>query len=341
MRKRFAIVLAAVVTVLAPRLAWPSPYDTFGTGPRAVAMGGAYAAVGGDAAGLYYNIATITKAANFQLEFGYHRAEMNMLLNGRRTDIDPDRGLNVGVIIGKKLFERQFRIGATLFSPDDHFMRIIMPPRTTPIYLRYNNDNHIQGTIAGGAFQIFPWWSVGAGASFLSGNVGGVDFEIRDDTPANGDLHSSVRSGTTPVAGTYFELAEWFSVGFAFRERQVMELNLQNVIAMPDMKVLTDSGVVVFHDGRLILGVTSQTHFSPRQYQFGLAMRPSERLIFFDGRDPLSVDGARQQRRAIRRVHRRGFRGSVPDRARCACARAARPRRDRLGLRRGGRAARP
>jgi len=277
LRKVLAI---AIVLAVQSAVAWGSPFDTFGTGPRAIAMGGAYAAVGGDAASFYYNVATLTKSASFQIEFGYHRAEMAMFLNDRQCDIDPDRGLNFGLIIGKKFFERQFRVGALAFTPDDHFMRLVLPPRTAFNFVRYNNVNHIQGQIIGAAFQIFPWWSIGGGASFVSGTIGGVDFIIRDDRPAEGDLHSWVVSSATPVLGTYFEPLSWLSVGFSFREKQQMVMDLDNIVNMKDLKVMTESGLVVFHHGRLVLSVTSNTHFAPRQFELGVAVEPKEGLIF-------------------------------------------------------------
>ncbi|MBZ0271049.1 outer membrane protein transport protein [bacterium] len=278
-RRLLALTLFAIVA-LAARNAAASPFDTFGTGARAVAMGGAYSAVGGDSAAMYYNLGSLTRARAFQIELGYHRAEMEMTINDRQTDIDPDRGVSFGLIVGKNFFGRRWRIGALVFTPDDHFLRLIMPPRYASTFIRYNNDNHIQGMIIGMAYEVTKWWSIGAGATFVSGNSGGVDFFLSDDTPAEGDLRSKVGSDVVPVAGMLFTPHEKWRIGVSFREEQNMELVLKNTIHMEQLEVLPRSGVVVFHDGRLLLTITSHTHFSPRQYQGGVSFEPNDRLVF-------------------------------------------------------------
>ncbi len=276
---RFRIYLL-VILVLMPAAAFATPYDTFSVGPRAIAMGNAYGAVGGDSAACFHNIATLTNAGAFQIELDYHRADIDIRFNDRRTDIDPDKGVRIGVVLGKTFLNRRFRFGASIYTPDSHFMRFVLPPRTAPIVMRYNNINHMQASIVGFAGQVFPWWSIGFGATFTSDHLGGVDFAIGEDTAAQGDLKSRLGSATTPVAGTYFEPLEWLSLGATFREEHQQMMHLPNKIGMNDLKVFQDNGLIIFQDGRLVLDVYSNTHFSPRQYQGAIAIKPSDRMLF-------------------------------------------------------------
>jgi len=177
---RIVIIAAGLFlfAALIPGLAQATPYDTFGVGARAIAMGGAYGAVGGDSAACYYNIATLTNAGPFQMELDYHRADIDIFFNDRRSDVDPDKGFRFGLVLGKTFFHRRFRFGATMYTPDQHFMRFVLPPRTGPIIVRYNNVNYMQAAIMGLAGQVFSWWFLGIGTTFVGDHLGGVDFSI-------------------------------------------------------------------------------------------------------------------------------------------------------------------
>lgn len=273
-----ALIAILIVSSL-PAAAWATPYDTFGMGPRAIAMGGAYAAVGGDTSALYYNTAALVRAYPFHIELGYKRGDMVITFNDEQADIDSERGVSFGAIVGKTVMNRRLRIAGSIYTPDDHFMRFMLPTRTSPYVLRYNNENHTQATLLGAGCEIFSWWSVGLGASFVSGNVGGVDFALYEDKPAEGNLTSRLAGDLVPNFGTMFTPTEWLTIGLAYRSKREQQLGLPNRIAFPELKVLMDNGIIVFHDGRLVLNVLSFTHFSPRQTELGVAVQPNERWL--------------------------------------------------------------
>ncbi|MCB9476368.1 MAG: outer membrane protein transport protein [Deltaproteobacteria bacterium] len=267
--------------LLIPAAAWATPYDTFGTGARSIGMGMAYGAVGGDASAMHYNPATIVKASTFQLEFGYRVGDIALEMNDRQSDIDQDRGFTLGVVIGKTLLARQFRIGVNVYTPDDHFMRFYLPQRTAPVFLRYTNINHMQATITGGAFEIVPdIWSIGFGSSFVSSNTGGVDFLLSEDEGARGNLVTRLASKATPVIGTYVEPLEWLHFGLTYREKREQSLGLPNRIDLGNLKVFKDNGIIVFQEGLEILQVNSSTHFSPRQINLAMAVEPNDSFIW-------------------------------------------------------------
>ncbi len=273
-------IIIIIFAIFLPAAVYATPYDTFGAGTRAVAMGNAYGAVGGDSSACFHNIATLTLAGPFQLEMDYHRADVDIRFNDRRTDIDPDKGYRIGLVLGKTFFNRRFRAGVSMYIPDQHFMRFVLPPRTAPLVMRYNNINHMMVSIAGLAGQVFPWWSLGVGVTTTSDHLGGVDFVIGEDRPAEGDLKSRLGSEMSILAGTYFEPLKWLSIGGTFRDEHQQKMHLPNKIGMYDLKVFAENGLIIFHDGRLVLDVYSYTHFSPRQYQGSLAIKPNDRLIF-------------------------------------------------------------
>jgi len=57
-------------------------------------------------------------------------------------------------------------------------------------------------------------------------------------------------------------------------------MHLPNKIGMADLKVLEGNGIVLFHDGRLVLDVYSHSHFSLEQYQFAVSFQAMDRLLF-------------------------------------------------------------
>ena len=98
--------------LLLPVAALAGPYEIFGTGPRAIAMGGAYAALGEDLAGVYYNVASLTQVERLHVEFGYVHAQPHLTINGDEHDIDPNRGTTFGVIVSSKILGRRISTGA-------------------------------------------------------------------------------------------------------------------------------------------------------------------------------------------------------------------------------------
>jgi len=273
------LILLAAAGWLIPAAAWAGPYEVFGTGPRAIAMGGAYSALGEDLAGVYYNIASITQVKRLHVEFGYVNAEPEITLNGVSHDLDPNRGAHFGVIVSNILRGHRLSFGANVFIPDDHVMRFLVLPSDHPHFVMTANANHTVVAIVGVGFEVFPWMSIGFGSNVLGDNVGGVDFEINENDPSRGSLRSEIGSYFSPVAGLWFRPFNCWRIGASYREKVEMELDLPNTIKIPPITAFHDSGISIIRESNLVLLAYTWSHFSPRQFTLGNALQLHPRLL--------------------------------------------------------------
>ena len=277
--KKIVFTFLLFCLLASPISSWAHPFDIFGTGPRAIAMGGAYAAIGDDMAGLYYNVAGIARVKRMEVEFGYLYGKPTLMINGKDLGVDRNSGTNFGLLVSHIMYGHRFTAGANIYIPDDHVLRFQMLPSRNPRFTMYTNRNHSLIALVGGGLEIFPWWTIGAGASFLGDNFGGVDFVVSEASPSAGSLESSIGSVFSPLAGMWFDATSWLDVGISYREKIQVELDLPNNVYLPEIYAFNDNGIPILTQSQLVLLAYSFSHFSPRQFQIGTAWKFNPRVL--------------------------------------------------------------
>jgi long-subunit fatty acid transport protein len=275
MRLRLALCL---LVLLAPAITWAGPYEIFGTGPRAIAMGGAYAALGDDVAGLYYNLAAITQVTRFHLELGYTYATPYMRIDGAREDVDQNKGYAIGGIVSTTIKGHRLSGGVNAFIPQSYLMRFLMFTSNQPHSPLVANANQRIVALTGLAFEVFPWLSVGGGLNMLANNHGGVDFLVNEHTPSEGSLHSNISGVFAPIAGLWSQPTDWLRVGVSYREKLVCRLVLPNDVSIPPVTAFPGSNVAILPASHLTLSADAWSHFTPRQFELGVAFEPYDWL---------------------------------------------------------------
>ena len=144
------------------------PIDTFGMGSRSVAMGGAVTADVEDFAANYYNPAGLARAGQARIGVGYFGAFHEMQVNGEDSNIDPVRGLVLGLVVPGQIGDVRFAFGLAMHLNDDYLSRSRSLPGRRPRWELY--DNRPRRTYLGAnlAIRPFPWLTIGGGISFLS-----------------------------------------------------------------------------------------------------------------------------------------------------------------------------
>jgi long-chain fatty acid transport protein len=275
MRRRLVLGL---ILLLLPAAAWAGPFEFFGAGARAVAMGGAYAALGDDAAGYYYNIAALTQVHRVQFDVGYADAIPNMTLNGARFNMESCRGVNLGATVSSSVNEHRLSGGIDLFMPDAHMMRFSLLPANQPHSPFFTDADQTLVALAGLGFEVWRYVSLGFGLNMLAGNNGGVDFEINERQKSSGSLQSRVSGLFSPVAGIWSRPMDWLRIGFSYREKLLCKLVLPANIHVPALKVFPGSDLSILRPSDLLLLADAWSHFSPRQFELGLAFEPHSRI---------------------------------------------------------------
>lgn len=259
--------------------AWAGSYDIFGTGSRAIAMGGAYTAISNDLSGLWYNTAAIAHVERLHTELGYVYAEPTLTINGREQDIDKHSGTTLGGILSTKIWSHRLSLGLNFFMPDAHLMRFLVLSTNQPHQAFTHNANHSFTTLIGAGVEIFPWMSAGLGVNLLASEVGGVNFSITEDKPSEGNVFSNLSPLYALMAGLHFQPLKQLRVGASFRDKVEMHFELPNVIKIPPLKIFDGNRVAILRETQLNLLAVSNSHFSPRTYSLGVAYEPTPRFL--------------------------------------------------------------
>lgn len=273
MTTRRAIGLAMLLAALcAATTASANPFDTFGAGTRAIGMGGAYTAVSDDISGLYYNPGALIQMSGLDIELAYHHASPRLRLAGHDIDSDENSGVQFGLLLTQRLAGRRLAFGANVFLPDDHVIRFQMLPRRQAQYVMFTNDNHVLVVDAGGGYEIIEGrLGLGAALSVVGDNTGGVDLTLREDEPSAGSLDTKLKLIARPIVGIWGRPAPAWRVGFCYREKTDVKLDLPNNIHVPELGVFEDNRWNVLAESEITLIARSYSHFSPRAFALGVA----------------------------------------------------------------------
>jgi len=271
--------LTILILLLLAGPAAAGSYDIFGTGARAIALGGAYTAISTDTAALFYNVAGIAQVERLQVEISYNFAEPTLTINGREQDIDQHRGTTVGAIISTLLFNHRVSFGLSFFMPDDHMMRFLVLSTNQPHQAFTHNANHSFTSLSGVGFEVFQWWLVGVGVNLLATEIGGVEFAITENQPSEGSVFSELSPNYGLVAGMLFKPLEILRLGVAFRDKIEMNFELPNTIEIPPLEIFENNRVAILRESALDLVAESNSQFSPRSIELGVAVDPLETLM--------------------------------------------------------------
>ena len=278
MRRALALLLTAAA-LLGGTTALANPMDVFGAGARATAMSGAFAGVADDGSAAYYNPAGLAQITRFQFEAGYMFAQPRLRLNGRDNGVDPNKGTYFAFFGSQKIAGHRLTAGVDLFFPDQHVLRFLMLPNSNPRFSLYYNDNHALAVYVCGGLEVLRWLYVGAGINYIGGNKGGVDFQINEKDPSRGSLKSDIDNMITPLAGVMFLPHPSVRIGLTYRHPTEVELNLPNRIVIPEITIFGNNPIAIIQKSVVALLTTAYSHFSPRQVEFGISWRITDRAM--------------------------------------------------------------
>jgi len=144
------------------------PIDTLGMGSRSVAMGGAVTADVQDFTANYYNPAGLARAGAARIGVGYFGAFHEMQVNGEDSNIDPVRGLVLGLVVPGQIGDVRFAFGLAVHLNDEYLSRSRSLPSRRPRWELYDNRPRRTFLAANLAIRPVPWLTIGGGISFLS-----------------------------------------------------------------------------------------------------------------------------------------------------------------------------
>ena len=275
---------AVLVGTLAslPSSAAAQPIDTFGMGSRSVAMGGAVTADVQDFTANYYNPAGLARAGAARIGVGYFGAFHEMRVNGEDSNIDPARGLVLGLVVPGQIGDVRFAFGLAMHLNDDYLSRSRSLPGRRPRWELYDNRPRRMYLGANLAIRPFPWLTIGGGISFLSYSNNTLTARGTLDVTAperRSRLEHEIRADLTtiryPQAGIQVQPIPELSFGIVYRGAFALDNTLLANVGCQDPSdpacttPLAFTGVGAPFPGYFTLLTQSVNAYVPQQVSLG------------------------------------------------------------------------
>jgi long-chain fatty acid transport protein len=267
-----------------------NPFDNFGLGSRSAAMAGAMTAVADDFSASLYNPAGLTDAGHTEISLGYFHATPWMETYWGEQWWNADEDTVSGIVLGLvfpavKFLGLEFVGGLGLHLPDKRVARSLMLPYDQPQFVMYGARNQRTVILSPNALRIFSWLSIGAGFQMFLDTSGGPAFELIQERPDNagkyseGRISSSQKPKFFPFAGIMVEPGKEFKLGFCFRDKQEITLDVPLQIRIEALQIGFPELHLELPASLLDMSTPAVLFFSPRQYAFGISWEPLDHLL--------------------------------------------------------------
>jgi long-chain fatty acid transport protein len=208
-----------------------SPFDTYGVGARASAMGGAFTAAGRGADAVYYNIAGVAGTERPELRLGFSSNRRWFQVGGADSRSDwltaAQLALALPVPLGAWLEDRVV-FGLTAHLPTSELLLVELPDDRAPSFPLLDEQTRRLVVVGGLAVRVFDWWSLGLGLSLLPDVNADVAVDLTGVGGTN-DASIAVDYSLSLIAGTTFRPRPWLGIGLAYRAGNHTQVNLSPV----------------------------------------------------------------------------------------------------------------
>ncbi|MEW6442247.1 MAG: hypothetical protein AB1640_15020 [bacterium] len=311
----FLLLLAGAFTELAAQT--PLPFDELGAGPKATAMGQAFAAVADDASSAYYNPAGLAQVETpFGLTLGYMYAKPKIRVKfdsepvknpylGRsefdQTEDFSTRGLYVAVVsnfahvpaFSASPVSRRLAVGFTLFTNLPEINQFDNPQRPQdPYVFKYNERWSLLCFALSGAVKVTDWLFAGGGiiprVDALQDTTGSwiaLNRALDPNDPSQGfrlNLKQTTEFNVSPIGGVLIRppfrfLRDALSIGVTYRGELWGFYGTGPTGVDVVIERPGQDPIVIFKDPG---GRTvDYIGYTPEQVTGGIAVRPCEGLL--------------------------------------------------------------
>ncbi len=286
--KRLGAALTFSIAMLSAAPALAGVEDTFGLGPRPMALGGSYAARPGDYSAVYYNPAGLSPGSEAGRRGGFFDLSLAVVYAHPRLHVTgadggevptPDTPDTAGAILGSRFSVGQpfgiegLNMGLSVYVPKHLFEWAIRPDDDVQWALLTDRTQVLSAHTAL-AYRITPWLSVGAGLRILfdvqtltRGQVTDVRLETDPDTNKS-VVKTSTRLGTnaevfgrvSPIFGLLVTPLEELRIGVSYRHKSyVDDWGDTRLAGVPDLGNLgyTHRFAHYFEPSQVTLGVSA------------------------------------------------------------------------------------
>lgn len=265
---RLSHSLVVVLMLLSSATAQAGPFDLFGFGARAIAMGGAATASADDYTAVFYNPANLVTRKTIHLGADFLTTVPNLTItlddpDGGVSPIQTDSfsGLGLGVLfpLGGKI-DYRIAFGLVLYIPTDELLRVDAVDPLVPRWYIWDSLADKLQILFGIGGEITDWLAVGIGAQSLASIEGDVNVAVDpiNEVLPERDLKIDIINTASAIAG--LRLGPFYGLSFGFTWRSALEIEFSLPIELDFGEALD---VTLVARGRAL--------YTPHILNFGLA----------------------------------------------------------------------
>jgi len=280
-KKAAAITLTLCATLISSQSS-ASPFERYGAGARASAMGGALGASGRGFETVYYNPALLSSSLppvmGVEMQFILPQLHIDRASDspqnaaGGRDNILPEAtaGLTAGAALPFSLFGQRLSFGALFFLPTKNSTRLEAVDPASPHFTLHQSatDKFFAGLAV--SWQVLPGLNVGIGAQALAGLSGSAEanLDAARRKVLRRSFETTVRGTLAPLLGASWT-SESISLGATYRGALALDY------ALPIAFILEDGG-------RLDFDIGGSALYSPEQFNIAVSWASVAWSVSFD-----------------------------------------------------------
>ena len=274
-RNCVALVVFALLA-LPSSLVFSNPLDAFGSGARAISLGGAFTSLADDSSANYYNPAGLSQGEDLRFEIGYVYNSPTLRFDGQDSNVDLVKGVQVGVVLPGDILGRHFGAGIGMLLLDDRVTRVRSLPQRQPRFVLF--DNRVQRLYISANFAIEPFsdFHIGGGLTFMAHTSGRLNIEglVSQYDVENSVLQAAVdvdiESARYAQAGVLYAPDAPWSVGLVFRQDYYLKLQLGTLVSGSVVFDRDpDNPFVLVENGSFLFDSDNANLYSPMQLVLG------------------------------------------------------------------------
>ena len=275
MRKPLFLVLVFLLFLLPPAPLLASPWYTFGTGSRDIAMGRATSSLANDGSAAWLNPAALSLAEDFIVKLGWQYADLTLKYDGGDSHTDPFHGINFSLAVPAG----RLAVGFMIHFPDQHLGTAHMPPHFLPKYTLFSNWWHIMQMAMGYSFKITDWLAIGSGGYGMAKLDGAINIPIEfvsTEVPspqASASTKMNMPLEMVMCAGFLLTPTDRLRIGGGWRDEFMMlmaiDINLNmNIVDLPFIQL----------GGPAAMGMMAETFYTPETAYAAISYDFTDRL---------------------------------------------------------------
>ncbi len=271
MNRARTIACLVVAGLATARAAAAHPFDLFGYGSRAAALGNAYTALADGYEASYYNPAGVVSSPGVRVGFGYLQSFSDLSLNGQALELRETKlgAMVAGVSAAGEMGGRPVGFSFGFELPNEGVIRASSLRPLQPNFVLLTNRTERAEILFTGGIQVLPGLDVGAGFSLGAELNGDVSLEATTfPQSATGSASVQVSAQYFPLLGVRWEPAMGWRVGLAYRGETSFPLRIP---ASVDLLLVPDSSPAA----NLLLLVEQPYFYTPQQVASGVAWDPA------------------------------------------------------------------